>query len=109
MLILAIDDEPKALRLLHDAVEEARPEADILDFTDGADALKAVKEQQLVPDVVFSDIELPEMSGLEFAVELKKLTPDTQIIFVTGFPKYAADAYRLHAGGGLRGPRKGGT
>ena len=99
MLILAIDDEPKALRLLHDAVAEARPEADILDFTDGKDALQAVKEQQLTPDVVFSDIELPEMSGLEFAVELKKLTPDTKIIFVTGFPKYAADAYRLHAGG----------
>ena len=99
MRIYAIDDEPKALRLLHDAIAEAEPGAEIVDFADGAEALAAVREQDLTPDVVFSDIELPEMSGLAFAIELKKLSPETKIIFVTGFPKYAADAYLLHANG----------
>lgn len=99
MTILAIDDEPKALQLLHDAIAEAEPNAEIVDYSDGETALTAIRSQAFTPDVVFSDIELPEMSGLAFAVELKKLVPETRIIFVTGFPKYAADAFRLHASG----------
>lgn len=99
MRILAIDDEPKALRLLHDAIAEAEPDAEIADFSNGGEALDAVREQGLAPDVVFSDIELPEMTGLAFAVELKKLAPEARIVFVTGFPKYAADAFRLHVSG----------
>ena len=99
MTIFAIDDEPKALRLLHDAIAEAEPDAGIEDFADGGDALLAVRERGLRPDVVFSDIELPGMTGLAFAAELKKLAPETKIIFVTGFPKYAADAYKLHVNG----------
>ena len=99
MTILAIDNEPKALHLLHDAIAEAEPDAEIVDYSDGEAALTAIRTQGLAPDVVFSDIELPEMSGLAFAVELKKAVPETRIIFVTGFPKYAADAFRLHASG----------
>ena len=71
MTILAIDDEPKALRLLHDAIAEAEPNAEIVDYSDGEAALTAIRSQALTPDVVFSDIELPELSGLAFAVELK--------------------------------------
>ena len=99
MTILAIDDEPKALRLLHDAIAVAEPGAEIVDYSDGEEALLALREQGLKPDVVFSDIELPVMSGLAFAVELKKAAPETKIVFVTGFPKYAADAYLLHVSG----------
>jgi len=99
MMILAIDDEPKALRLLHDAIAAADPNAEIADFSDGEDALLSIREQGLRPDVVFSDIELPGMTGLAFAVELKKLVPKANIIFVSAYPKYAADAYTLHANG----------
>ena len=99
MLIFAIDDEPKMLSLLHDAIAEAEPDAEIMDFTDGEDVLSAIQERDLTPDVVFSDIELPEMNGLALAVEIKKRKPEARIIFVTGFPKYAADAFRLHASG----------
>lgn len=98
MLIFAIDDEPKMLALLHDAIAEAEPDAGIMDFAGGEELLSAMSEG-LRPDVVFSDIELPEMNGLALAVEIKKQSPETKIIFVTGFPKYAADAFRLHANG----------
>lgn len=99
MTIFAIDDEPKALGLLHDAIEEAEPEAEIADFAEGGAALAAIRERGMTPDVVFSDVELPEMTGLQFAVELKKLSPETKIVFATGFPKYAAEAFRLHVSG----------
>ncbi|MBQ9535980.1 MAG: response regulator [Clostridia bacterium] len=99
MKIIAIDDEPKALRLLHNAIAAAEPDAEITDFSDSEEALRAMREQGLRADVVFSDIELPGMTGLAFAFELKKIAPETKIIFVTGFPKYAADAFMLHVSG----------
>ena len=41
MLIFAIDDEPKMLRLLHKAIAEAAPDAEIRDFLLGSEALSA--------------------------------------------------------------------
>ena len=99
MLIFVIDDEPKMLSLLHQAIAEAVPDAEIMDFDDSEKPLSVMGERNLTPDVVFSDIELPERNGLALAVEIKKQAPETKIIFVTGFPKYAADAFRLHANG----------
>ena len=64
MLFFAIDDEPKVLGLLHEKLAAAEPEAEIKDFSDGTDALDAIRSQGLKPEVVFSDIELPEMNGL---------------------------------------------
>ena len=98
-MIFAIDDEPKMLALLHDAIAKAEPDAEIMDFSDSGELLSAIEEEDLTPDVVFSDIEMPEMNGLSLAVEIKKQAPEAKIIFVTGFPKYAADAFRLHANG----------
>ena len=104
MLIFAIDDEPKMLRLLHRAIEEAAPEAAIMDFLLSQDALKAVTEQELRPDVVFSDIQMPPPTGLEFAVKLKKIAPRTKVVFVTGYEQYAAESYQIHAEGYILKP-----
>ena len=99
MLIFAIDDEPKMLKLLHRAIAEAEPDAEIMDFEDDELLFDVITGQGKRPDVVFSDIELQGCSGLELAVRIKRLVPQTKIIFVTGYPQYAADAYRMHANG----------
>lgn len=104
MLLFAIDDEPKLLRLLHAAMREAAPDARILDFPLGAEALAAVEEQGLRPDAVFSDIRMPGLDGLALAVRLKRLAPETKLVFVTGYADYAVDAFRLHAGGYVMKP-----
>ena len=44
------------------------------------------------------------MSGLELALELKRLQPGVHIIFVTGFSQYAVDAFAMHASGYLLKP-----
>ena len=103
-MLFAIDDEPKMLRLLHNAIAEAAPEAEILDFSLGVSAIRAIEEQQLRPDAVFSDIRMPGMDGLELAVQLKQRVPETKIVFVTGYDSYALDAYRLHVNGYVMKP-----
>ena len=95
MLIYAIDDEPNMLYLLHEAIAEAAPEAEILDFLLGTEALARMEKGDAIPDVVFSDIQMPGVSGLELAARMKELSPETKLVFVPGYD-YAMDAYRLH-------------
>ena len=102
MLIFAIDDEPNMLYLLHEAIAEAAPEAVIEDFTLASTALERIAAG-VRPDVVFSDIEMPGMLGLELAARLKQLVPETKIVYVTGYD-YAMEAYRLHVNGYLSKP-----
>ena len=104
MRIYAIDDEPKMLRLLHSAIAEAAPGAEILDFSSAAGGLAAVQDPQKLPDVAFSDIEMPGMNGIELAVRIKNAAPQCRIVFATGYDHYALEAFRIHAGGYLMKP-----
>lgn len=104
MLIFAIDDEPMMCSLLQKAIEEAAPEAEVACFFCGQQAIEAVTEEKMQPDVIFSDIVMPGLDGLELAVRLKTAAPQAKLIFVTGFTDYALKAYRLHASGYLLKP-----
>lgn len=99
MLIFAIDDEPKSLELLHDTIAQAAPEAEIRDYPLGTAAIDAIMAQHLRPNIVFTDIQMPELDGLALAVRLKQLSPLSKIVFVTGYSEYSMDAFRLHASG----------
>lgn len=103
MLIFALDDEPKMLKLLHMAITEAAPDAEIMDFTFDEDLFAAI-EQGKKPDVVFLDIEMPGRTGLDVAVSIKEIVPDAGIIFVTGYSHYALYAFRIHANGYILKP-----
>lgn len=104
MRIFAIDDEPKMLCMLQDAIKEAEPEAEILAFSCAADVLEVLPNPEKQPDVVFSDIDLPGMSGLSLALKIKNTAPNARIIFVTGYGQYALEAFRLHANGYIMKP-----
>lgn len=98
MRAFAIDDEQAMLNELHDAIIAAEPSAEVFDFKRAKPALEAILEMG-APDIVFSDIELPGIDGIVLATQIKELAPDTKIIFVTAYPNYAVDAFRLHADG----------
>ena len=103
MKVFAIDDEPKALRVLCRAIAEAAQDADIRAFDRPADVIAAVESGEM-PDVLFSDAEMPSMSGVELAKTLKLRCPRLNVIFATGFDDYMRDALSIHASGYLKKP-----
>ena len=62
---------------------------------DGAEALEAIAEHK--PDVAFLDIRMPGLNGLDVAAAALKLSPDTQVVFVTAYNQYAIDAFEKGA------------
>ena len=103
MLIFAIDDEELVLEASGKEIKKAVPDAEVVAFNRAKAALDAIKEGQR-PDVVFSDIEMPGITGLELAIKTKELSPSTKIIFVTGYSEYAIEAFKIKAHGYLLKP-----
>ena len=86
------EDEPLAREVLRDAVSN-RPELSLIgEAADGVSALTQIN--LLKPDVVFMDIQMPEMTGLEV---LRRLSHMPEIIFTTAYDQYAVTAFELHA------------
>lgn len=104
MLIFAIDDELKTLQACTRIIREAKPDAEVFAFQRANKALEEIRKKNIRPDAVFCDIRMPGLSGLEFAIELKKESPFSKIIFMTGYEEYAVDAFRLHAQGYILKP-----
>lgn len=61
----------------------------------GMDAIKKVKE--LAPDVLFLDMDMPDLSGLQVAEIVGELNPQVKIVFSTAYDQYAVHAFKLRA------------
>lgn len=90
MKILVVDDEQFMIDELCECIREVAPEAELVSFQQAADALAYVKKNKI--DVVFLDIQMGGMDGMEFARQLKLIQPDINIIFCTGYSDYIYDA-----------------
>jgi len=91
---LIVDDEPLARRNLRVLLEKD-PQIEILDeCRNGREAVKAINT--LSPDLLFLDIQMPEMDGFDV---LERAGPEhiQAIIFVTAFDQYALKAFDVHA------------
>jgi len=97
MRIFAIDDEEMALRVIERAIRIARPEAEIVTFTSPKELIEKVKFEHV--DVIFMDINMPELSGIDLAEKVNELQKRTNIIFVTGYEEYALKAHSIFASG----------
>ena len=75
---------------------------EVAGFTHPREALEWVSAHPV--DLALLDVEMPGMTGIELAAAIKERQPGTAIIFVTAYPKYAADALAVRASGYLRKP-----
>lgn len=87
-----IDDEPLAAGLLESYVRKT-PYLELSGtYNSAVEAMKHLRENPV--QLLFLDIQMPELSGIEFA---KILPKDTKIIFTTAFPQYAIEGFRVNA------------
>ena len=102
MKIICVDDEHLALQ---DVLAQCRsiPEVEQADgFTSGEEALEWLPNHEA--DIALLDIDMPGMDGIELALRIKKMKPETAIIFLTAYSQYAVQAFSLHASGYLMKP-----
>ena len=87
-----VDDEPLALNLLESYVNKTPFLKLEGKYSSGVQAMKDLPDKKI--DLLFLDIQMPELNGLEFS---KMVEPGTRIIFTTAFGQYAIDGYKVNA------------
>lgn len=93
--IVIADDEPLARRRLVDFIAEVPWAALAGEANDGAVAVETIV--QVRPDIVFLDIRMPELTGLEVVERLSALEPAPVVVFTTAYDQYAVTAFELEA------------
>ena len=92
MTCMIVDDEPLAVKLLESFVVKT-PDLELLgSFTDSVEAINAIKQQR--PQLLFLDIQMPDLNGMELA---HMLPEGTRVIFTTAFKEYAFESYEVKA------------
>lgn len=102
MRILLVDDEQLQLLRLENACKKVLPNGDYFSYTNPVQAIE--KNQDKMIDIAFLDIEMPKFNGIQLAKKLKKINPNTKIIFVTAYNEYALEAFKVHASGYITKP-----
>ncbi|WP_449440623.1 LytR/AlgR family response regulator transcription factor [Pedobacter steynii] len=88
--IVVVDDEPLALEVLDGYLKRIDNVDSVSLFANTREALRFLENQHV--DVLFLDIEMPEMTGIEF---LKELKDPPLTIFTTAYRDYAFEGYEM--------------
>ena len=91
MKCIAIDDEPVALSIIEQFCKRCS-DLDVATYTDPVIGLEKVKSQK--PDIVFLDIEMGGINGIDIA---RELPAGIYLIFTTAYAEYAVDGFELNA------------
>ena len=91
---LVVDDEPLARDMIREMLAEDSDVEIVAECANGREAVDTIKSQR--PDLVFLDIQMPELGGFEV---LESLDPQSTpyVIFVTAYDQYAVGAFEVHA------------
>lgn len=89
---IIVDDEPLAVKLMESFVTKTPDLKLVGSFTDSVEAVSALQEEK--PDLLFLDIQMPDMNGMELARIVPK---ETRVVFTTAFKEYAFESYEVSA------------
>ncbi|MGG7619368.1 LytR/AlgR family response regulator transcription factor [Bacillus coreaensis] len=93
--VMVVDDEPYSREELKHLLQSFSTISVVGEAESGEAAL--MKVLQLQPDVIFLDVEMPRMNGMELAKALKEFKKPPYIVFATAYPEFAAEAFRYDA------------
>ncbi|MCD6322819.1 MAG: response regulator transcription factor [Clostridiales bacterium] len=93
--VLIVDDNEKMAQILKSAID-SQPAFEVKAI--GSDGEKGIELfDKYKPEVVFMDIEMPGISGIDCAKEILIREPDTYIVFSTAHTEYMGDAFEMYA------------
>ena len=93
MNLAVVDDEEAIRKQIHDFIKKQKPEFSISDFSTGEELLEAERDF----DIIFLDIQMEGMGGIEAARALRQRNGDAVLIFVTGIKEYVFEAFDVSA------------
>ncbi|WP_194241989.1 LytR/AlgR family response regulator transcription factor [Winogradskyella eckloniae] len=89
---IVVDDEPMALNLVESYVEKTPFLVLKKKCSSAIEAMEFIKEEPV--DLLFLDIQMPDLTGIEFS---KMLPKETRVIFTTAFDHYALEGFKVEA------------
>lgn len=92
---IAVDDEPLALDQVSKFIEQT-PFLNLAGkYSDAVQALKAIHTQKI--DLIFLDIQMPDLNGIQLARVLEKGIDKPRIVFTTAYNQFALEGYKVDA------------
>ena len=92
---IAVDDEPLALSLVCKFIEQTPFLNLVGQYPSAVEALKAIHSQKI--DLIFLDIQMPDLNGIELARVISKGPETPRIIFTTAFEQFGLEGYKVDA------------
>ena len=92
MKVIIIDDEPLARNLIKEYLEDQPDITIVSECGDGFEGIKQIQQYQ--PDLIFLDIKMPDISGIDF---LNSLNKKPMVIFTTAYSEHAVASFELDA------------
>ena len=92
---IIVEDELPAREELKYFLNEEKEIKLIAEFDNPLDTLTFLKNS--TADVIFLDINMPDMNGISLGKIISKMCPDMKIIFITAYKDYAVDAFEIKA------------
>jgi len=93
--VLIADDEPGMRLILRKMIERTEGFALVGEAADGQQLLEMYREHK--PDVVFLDVDMPKLNGVECANRIEDEDPSCILVFATGHEEYRRDAFDVYA------------
>lgn len=100
--VIAIDDEDLGLSRIKELIDNQALLSFEAGFNDPIKALEYLEKHAI--DLVFTDIEMLEMNGIDLGHKINELNPNIIIVYVTAYKEYALDAFKNYAFGYLLKP-----
>src|SRR2546423_15057439 len=96
MRAIIVDDEAPARRRLRGVLQQIRSVTRIDECSSGRDAVELLRQGTPPPDLVFLDIQMPDLDGFAVAAAVNEERPPA-IVFVTAFEEHAVRAFEIQA------------
>ncbi|GAB6108967.1 LytR/AlgR family response regulator transcription factor [Fusibacter bizertensis] len=96
--IAIVDDDFIYLEKLYQHLTQYEKDHDVaIQVTSYSNGFELISHFKPIYDIIFLDIEMPHLNGMEVAKEIRKSDPHAVIIFITNTAKYAINGYEVQA------------